>query len=235
MEGFTYSNIFETKGIEYIIVIFFLLILIPFWIFVNQKVPVRKKIQQAINVLTAGILNIPQGLFFSKNHTWVYLEKTGNAKIGIDDFLQKVVGEVQVLPVKSAGEQVHKGDVMAEIEQNGKRLKILSPISGEVVTTHFSENKLGLPESDPYNDGWFYILKPANWKAETAGFFLAEEATNWIKNELERLKDFLNISLSKYSGESPILALQEGGELVVNPLSEVQPEIWDDFQKEFLT
>lgn len=234
MDGFTYSNIFETKGIEYIIVIFFLLILIPFWIFVNRKVPVGKQIQQAINVLTAGILNIPQGLFFSKNHTWVYLEKTGNAKIGIDDFLQKVVGEVQIVPLKSSGEQVQKNDVLAEIEQNGKRLKIVSPISGEVIATHLPENKLGLPNSDPYEEGWFYALKPSNWKAETSGFFLAEEATNWIKNELERLKDFLNVSMAKYSGESAALAFQEGGELVANPLSHVQPEIWDDFQKQFL-
>ncbi len=33
MEGFTYTNIFETKGIEYIIIICFFLILIPFWIY----------------------------------------------------------------------------------------------------------------------------------------------------------------------------------------------------------
>jgi len=234
MEGFTYSNIFETKGIEYIIVIFFLLILIPFWIFVNRKVPVSKQIQQAMSVLTSGILSIPQGLFFSKNHTWVYLEKTGNAKIGIDDFLQKVVGEIEIVPLKSDGEQVQKGDVLAEINQNGKRLKILSPISGEVIAAHFPENNLGLPDSDPYDQGWFYSLKPANWKAETSGYYLAEEATNWVKNELERFKDFLNVSLAKHSGGSSLFALQEGGELRMNPLSELQPEIWDDFQKEFL-
>ena len=234
MEGFTYSNIFETKGIEYIIVIFFLLILIPFWIIVNRKVPVRKQVRQVLNILTAGILNIPQGLFFSKNHTWVYLEKAGSAKVGIDDFFQKVVGEVQVVPVKSSGEQVQKGDVLAEVEQNGKQLKILSPISGEVISTHLPENNLGLPDSDPYDEGWLYALKPVNWKAETTEFLLAEEATNWMKNELKRLKDFLNVSLAKYSGESAMLAFQEGGELIVNPLSGMESEIWHDFQKEFL-
>jgi len=43
MESFVYNNIFDTKGIEYIIIIFFLLVLIPFWFFVNNDISDRKK------------------------------------------------------------------------------------------------------------------------------------------------------------------------------------------------
>jgi glycine cleavage system H protein len=234
MEGFTYSNIFETKGIEYIIVIFFLLILIPFWIFVNRKVPVKEQFQQALNVLTAGVLRIPHGLLFSKNHTWVSLEKTGYAKFGIDDFLQKIVGETQFVPLKTQGEVVQKGEILAEINQKGKRLKVLSPISGEIMAVNIHKTNLGLPGSDPYEKGWFYSLKPFNWKAETSGFFIADEAGTWIKKELERFKDFLNVSLAQHSGQPSTVAFQEGGELMLNPLSEMHPEIWNKFQKEFL-
>ena len=236
MEGFTYSNIFETKGIEYIIIIFFLLILIPFWIIMNRQVSVKKQVKHALDVLNSAVLKIPQGLFFSKNHTWVYLEKSGHVKIGIDDFLQKVVGEIQVVPLKSSGDQVKRGDVLAEITREGRKLKILSPVSGEITENNLEESNLnlGLPESDPYDKGWFYSLKPTNWKAETSGFFLAEEATKWINAELSRVKDFLNISVAKYSGDPSMAVLQEGGELQINPLSEMQPEIWNDFQKEFL-
>lgn len=234
MEGFSYSNIFDTKGIEYIIVIFFLLILIPFWVFVNQKIPVQKQIRQALNVLTAGALKIPQGFFFSKNHTWVFLEKTGNAKVGIDDFLQKIVGEVQIVLQKVPGEQVKKGDVLAEMDQNGKKLRVLSPVSGEIIESNIAENNASLPTNDPIGEDWFYSIKPSNWKAETSGFYLAEEATGWIKKELERFKDFLNVSLAKHSAEPALVTLQEGGELRTNLLSELEPEIWNDFQKEFM-
>lgn len=234
MEGFSYSNIFDTKGIEYIIVIFFLLILIPFWVFVNRKAPVQKQIRQALNVLAAGALKIPQGFFFSKNHTWVFLEKTGNAKVGIDDFLQKIVGDVQIVLQKVPGEQVKKGDVLAELDQNGKRLKVLAPVSGEIIESNISENNVGLSANESYGEDWFYTIKPLNWKAETSGFYLAEEATSWINKELERFKDFLNVSMAKYSGEPSMVTLQEGGELRINLLSELQPEIWNDFQKEFM-
>lgn len=36
MEGFTYVDIFATKGIEYFLVIVFLIVLIPLWRFLNK-------------------------------------------------------------------------------------------------------------------------------------------------------------------------------------------------------
>ena len=38
MDGFTYHDIFETKGLEYLAIIAFFLLLIPFWIILNRKV-----------------------------------------------------------------------------------------------------------------------------------------------------------------------------------------------------
>jgi len=36
MEGFTYVDIFATKGIEYLVIILFLLLIIPFWKFLSK-------------------------------------------------------------------------------------------------------------------------------------------------------------------------------------------------------
>ncbi len=235
MEAYTYSNLFDTKGIEYIIIIFFLLILIPFWVFVNKKSGVVKQIQQTVGALTASVLRIPQGLFFSKNHTWLYLEKSGEAKIGIDDFLFHMVGNVKINPLRSIGEKISKGDVVAVLEQEGKQLRLHSPVSGEMmeVNTTITENSDILP-SDPYNEGWLFSVKPSNWKRETLGFFLAEEASKWIASELQRMKDFLSVALSKQAAASPMVVFQEGGELQMNPLSGLSSKIWEDFQHEFL-
>lgn len=46
MDGFTYTNIFETKGIEYLMIIVFMLILIPFWITLNRKTGKKKNIRK---------------------------------------------------------------------------------------------------------------------------------------------------------------------------------------------
>jgi len=235
MEGFTYTNIFETKGIEYIIIIAFLIILIPFWIILNKESHLVKRIYRKLGVITAGILKIPQGLFYSKNHTWAYLEKTGNAKVGLDDFLLKIVGDIEVHPIKFAGDKIRKGDVLAELNQKGKRLMIHSPISGEIAKLNDSLKVTPeLLQEDPYGDGWLFAITPSNWKTETQSYYLAEEASNWITNELNRFKDFVAVSIGKHSTEPSLVTFQEGGELRQNILSELDSEIWEEFQESFL-
>jgi glycine cleavage system H protein len=236
MDGFTYTDIFETKGIEYLIIISFLVMLILFWIILNKQTSIAKRIHRAFGALTANLLRIPQGLFYSKTHTWAYLEKSGNAKVGLDDFLLQIVGDVKVNHLKFPGEKIRKGEILTEIDQNGKRLRIISPISGEVVDANsmIRENPEMLHE-DPYGKGWIYAIKPSNWKDDIHSYYLAEEATQWITKDLDRFKDFLAVSISKHSSEPSMIAFQEGGELRQNILSELDNKIWEDFQESFLS
>jgi glycine cleavage system H protein len=236
MEPFTYSNIFETKGIEYLAIITFLLLLIPFWVLLNRKVRIAKRFQKVLGVLSAKVLKIPQGIFYCRNHTWTHLEKSGAAKVGLDDLLLHITGEVIFRNLKNPGEIIRKGDLLTEIDQNGKLLSIYSPISGKILTTNSALNED--PEMlvvDPYGIGWIYKIKPTNWKTDTNSYFLAEDATNWSIRELERFKDFLADSVKKYSSEPSMMILQDGGELRDNLLSEMPGEVWNDFQKSFLT
>ena len=112
MEGFSYSDIFATKGMEYVIIIAFLALLIPFWVVLNKQVKVNKQIQRALGFLSASILKIPQGLFYSQNHTWMYMEKSGAAKVGLDDLLMHITGEVKFSQLKNPGEMINKGDLL---------------------------------------------------------------------------------------------------------------------------
>lgn len=235
MDGFTYHNIFDTKGVEYIVIIAFLLLLIPFWRGLNKFSWKESSIKKAIDVLTANILRIPQGLFFSKNHTWAFLEKSGSAKIGLDDFMQHATGNVEFNYLKSTDENVKKGDPIAEIIQNGKTLKVFSPISGTIVKKNesLSENPDFFNEN-PYDLGWMYAIKPSNWIEETKSYYLAENAAEWAKNELTRFKDFLITSTSKLEGQPAMVAMQDGGELRDHIMDEMPSEVWQDFQKEFL-
>lgn len=235
MEGFSRVDIFDTKGIEYLFVIGYLVILIIFWRVSHKQIKIARQIQTALGILSANLLRIPQGLFYSKNHTWAHLEESGTARVGLDDLLQHITGEVKFGKLKNSGEMINKGDLLTEITQEGKLLKIFSPISGEIVNAN-SELKES-PEilnEDPYERGWIYKIKPSKWIAETTSYYLAEEATTWSKKELERFKDFLAMSAKKYSAEPAMVILQDGGELQDNTLSELPGELWQDFQKEFL-
>jgi glycine cleavage system H protein len=235
MEGFTYHNIFETKGLEYLAIVIFFLILIPFWIMLNKKGTLAKQVQKSLGALTPDSLRIPQGLFYSRFHTWAHMERSGVAKVGLDDLLMHITGEVKINRLKASGERIVKGDLLAEIDHKGKLLKVFSPISGEIMEANaVLADSPGLINEDPYVKGWMYKIRPSSWVADTNSYFLAEDATLWATQELDRFKDFLSASLGKYSPQPSQLILQDGGELRDQPLSDLPVEVWQDFQQDFL-
>lgn len=235
MDGFSYQNIFETKGIEYLAIIAFFAILIPFMMLLNRRTKTMRQNQKSAGVLNAGALHVPQGLFFSRFHTWAFLEKSGVAKVGLDDLLLHITGEVTFSSLKNPGEKIRKGDFLAGIDQKGKQLRIYAPVSGEIVETNsMLTESPGLLNEDPYLQGWLYKIKPASWIADTHSCYLAEDATAWSIQELNRFKEFLARSVGKYSPEPAGLILQDGGELRDQPLSELPDEVWQDFQQDFL-
>jgi glycine cleavage system H protein len=234
MEAFTYHDIFQTKGLEYIIIIAFLLIIIPFWIIINKQKNLTDQIQKVIGFLSSEVLNIQKGVYYSKNHTWAYLQKSGIAEVGLDDFLFHLTGKVKIQHLKSEGDIVNKGDIIAEIRQNEKVLKVLSPISGSLIDTNENlKDNPEIAENRPYSDGWIYKIEPSNWKSDTKSYVIGNEANNWLKQELEKFKDFLAISFGKENSEQSIV-FQEGGQLRDHLLSELPNETWLDFQDEFL-
>jgi glycine cleavage system H protein len=235
MEGYSYINIFDTKGIEYLVIIGFLFLLIPFWWALNKPLKARVTALSPLRVLTANILKIPQGILYSRNHTWAHLEKEGYAHVGLDDLLLHIIGQVSINVFKVPGDKVVKGEQIAEISRVGGSLTIKSPISGEIqgVNTSLREDA-GVLNGDPYGKGWMYQIKPERWAEETKACFLANEATLWFKTELLRFKDFMAMSINKYTPETVQVILQEGGELADNPLVGMPTEVWHDFQEYFL-
>jgi len=235
MDAIIYSGLFETKGVEYLIIIAFLAILSPFWLMINKTSKIAGKITRAFDALTTRILNIPKGIYFSRNHTWAFLEESGNVKIGLNDFLATVIGNVKVNMIKRPGETINKGEVLAKMQQGNKQLHIISPVSGKVVKNNKAlQNNHEAILNDPYKAGWLCKVEPTQWKADTYSFLLADEATKWILNETDRFKDFLAVSIIRHTPDPALLTLQEGGEILPHVLDEMNNEIWEDFQKSFL-
>jgi len=236
MEGFSIVDIYDTKGMEYIFVIGYLMLLIVFWKVAKNPQRVYQQIREVFHTLSAKILRIPQGIYFNRNHTWTHLGESGAAKVGLDDFLQHVIGDVRLSNLKNPGESIKKGELLSEIKQDGKVLKVYSPISGEVLETNSTLiDNPDLINSNPYDQGWIYQIKPSNWLKETQSYYLADKATEWSKKEFVRFKDFLSGgAMRKFSSEPSMVLLQDGGEIRENVLSELPEEVWADFQEEFL-
>jgi len=58
------------------------------------------------------------------------MEKDGNVRIGIDDFLQRVTGRITRVDMKQPGDKIKRGEKLVSIAHKGKQLNIYSPVSG---------------------------------------------------------------------------------------------------------
>lgn len=201
----------------------------------NKKISIPDANTASPLVFNEHSINVPKGLYFDKTHTWAFMEKDGVVKIGIDDFLQHITGPVTRIDMKNPGEKIKKGDMVLSIIQKGKQLNIYAPISGTIK----EQNKVlisnsSIINSSPYSDGWVYMIEPANWLKEIQFLDMAEKYKKWLFNEFSRVKDFLAVSLKVNRVEYENVVLQDGGVLKDSILADLGPEVWDDFQTNFL-
>lgn len=186
-------------------------------------------------VLDENLPLLPKGLYFDKTHTWAFMEQNGIVKVGIDDFLQHITGNITRIRLKNEGDQVKKGEEILTLIQNGKQLNIYSPVSGIIREKNtLLDINAGLVNSSPYNNGWIYRIEPVNWLRETQLLFMAEKHRIFIKDEITRLKDFLTGFINNDSVKYAPVILQDGGGLIDGPLENMGPEVWEDFQTKFI-
>lgn len=189
---------------------------------------------QKPEVLKEAALNIPEGLFYDKTHTWAYMEKDGIVKVGMDDFLPRVTGILTDVSMKTPGEKIKKGEVILSLIQNGKKLDIKAPVSGIIKENNKNlYNRASLINFSPYSDGWVYEIEPSNWIREIQLLFMSDKFKFWIKSEFTRLKDFIAM-IQRIRDNSTNLILQEGGEIKDSVLLDLGPDVWEDFQSSFL-
>lgn len=226
MDSFTYTNIFATKGIEYILIIAFFLAFVPFYNYLREV---------ESPLFSLAKIRLPRGVFFDRTHTWAYLKSEGQVQVGIDDFLAALTGPVQLRLNKQTGETVIRGDHLATLQSENKSLKIYAPISGTLRGVNKSSLKrFSKRTNNEFTENWLFDMEPKRWDLEKTMLILGEKAQQWINQEQARLRDVLAFAERKYDLNVQPILLQEGGEITDHVLEDMSPEIWEEFQSEFI-
>lgn len=199
----------------------------------REEIPVQGSLIPGL-AMNADQVEVAQGLYYDKTHTWAYMEKNGMVKVGIDDFLQRVTGPLTNVKMLSPGVRVRKGMKAVSIIQDGKQLDICAPVSGTIreQNTHLSEDS-SLLNSSPYAEGWIYKIEPANWVKEVQFLIMGNPYKQWLKKEFQRLKEFITDTV-RSENTAYGLVLQDGGEIREHILKDLGPEMWEDFQNNFM-
>lgn len=104
-------------------------------------------------------MNIPDNLFYTKEHEWVLIE--GNkGKVGITDFAQGQLGDITYVELPAVGKEVKQFEALATVDSVKVASDIYAPMSGKVVEVN--NNLESSPESvnkSPYGDGWIVVIE----------------------------------------------------------------------------
>ena len=178
---------------------------------------------------------LPGGVFFYRRHTWVNLLFSGQVKVGMDDFLQRLIGRVDAITLPPVGVEVKQGQPFVAIRQGSKTAMLASPVNGVVCAVNGELAKMpGLIKRDPYTRGWLVALRPTNLTADLQQLAVGEGALNWLKTELARLREFLHNALSVRQDALVGATAADGGLVADGLLEHMDNETWVEFQSKFL-
>jgi glycine cleavage system H protein len=133
--------------------------------------------------------NLPDDLYYEKNHYWVRVE--GELLVmGMDDFAQKMAGDVVYVQLPSEGKRLVAGKKFAKVE-SGKWLgKVYAPVNGELAEANEKlEEDATLINEDCYGEGWMFKIKPDDM-AELDNLIHGVEAVEkWLLEDIEKYKE----------------------------------------------
>ncbi|KGE04094.1 glycine cleavage system protein GcvH [Pseudohaliea rubra] len=105
----------------------------------------------------------PEELSYARSHEWARLEEDGTVTVGISDHAQDALGDVVFVELPEDGAELAAGDEAGVVESVKAASDIYAPIGGTVIATNGAlEETPETVNADPYNDGWFFRLKPTD-------------------------------------------------------------------------
>jgi glycine cleavage system H protein len=227
MEGFTYVDIFATKGIEYIAVISVLLLFVVFWKMVSRPVGAAVEALEGIVPAIGQWFHLPlDRVYYHQGHTWAMPEKDNVVKVGIDDFAQKLVGKIDAIRTPQVGAQLVQGEKAWSLQTGSKTIDMLSPVDGKILEVN--ENLLKSPDGlgrDPYGQSWLMKVEASKKSANLKNLLSGALAGKWMEGVRENLLARMNYNLGAVS--------QDGGVPVDGIARNLDPQKWDEITKEF--
>lgn len=137
-------------------------------------------------------LNVPAGIFVAPNHTWVDIEMNGTARVGLDDFVRKIVKNIDAVELPKLNENVKKGDLLLSLRHDSHTVDIASPISGRVslINSEHAEHPEWIA-SRPFELSWMCCIEPSNLPEELHTLKIGVASINWYREEIDRYSEIV--------------------------------------------
>jgi len=107
-------------------------------------------------------MNVPDDLLYTESHEWIKREGD-KIRIGITDHAQAELTDVVFVELPKIDKQVNAKEPVAVVESVKAASDIYAPVKGIVVDANKAlEANPALINTDPFGEGWIYVLKIDN-------------------------------------------------------------------------
>jgi glycine cleavage system H lipoate-binding protein len=225
------GDIYATKGIEYIIVIAYLLVLVGILRLLSPP-----RVARMFGMRSRGPVRprpprswfaMPEGLHFHQGHAWAARDDGEIVTVGVDDFAQRLLGPVDAIHLPQVGTRLRLGERGWTLVVDDKPISMVAPVEGKVVAVNRAV--VDSPEvlaRSPYDDGWLLKVRVPRSGATWRNLLSGDLARAWMAQTVERLRRMP-------AGELGIV-MPDGGEPVAGFVRLLDPEHWDQVAREFL-
>lgn len=173
----------------------------------------------------------PSDYLLFNNHIWLKETIDNYYTLGLDELLSHFVGIPDHIYLRNKGDKVNKGEQIAVLKKDKKEIYIQAPISGTIKNVNDTLSiKPRLIDTNPYNDGWLYTIETDS--IDTKDAHINVPAYNWLKDELIRLKEF--IQNHKPQPIPNIETLMDGGWPIKGIIDNFDQQTITLFEQEFL-
>jgi len=224
------TDLFATKGLEYLLVIGYLILLTGFWTLAlraPRKAEAKAGARERSGARSGGWFSLPDGFHFHRGHAWALKEAPGLLRVGMDEFSRRLVGNPSSLVLPGVGDHLEQGGTGWTVVVDGKPIRMLSPVKGEVLEVNPAA--LETPEAalqDPYDKGWLLKVRVDPERCPLRNLLSGNLALAWLRDAEEQIRTFPSGGLG--------VALPDGGEPVDGFARALAPERWDVLAEDFL-
>ena len=130
--------------------------------------------------------DVPDDLKYTEKHQWAKVEGD-NIRIGITDFAKKQLKEIVFVEfIAQVGDAIDAAsdEPIATLESTKAVGEIFAPVSGEVIEVNEALEDDPDPNlSDPYGNGWMYVVKASNKDGDLGNLLNAAAYVEAMKKE----------------------------------------------------
>jgi glycine cleavage system H protein len=125
-------------------------------------------------------IEIPEGLFYSKEHEWVKLEGK-EAVVGITDYAQKQLHDIVYVEVPKVGTVIKQFQTIGTVESVKSASEVFTPVTGNVVKINreLAESP-ELLNQDPYGKGWLVRIALKDFNSDVKKLLTAQQYADYV-------------------------------------------------------